>query len=154
MRRVPRERQLSAPFTSHKDKDRTAFSIQQVNDGLISGRRNGRRASFHHLPPCECVTGQRHPDRGKGGEDQGKYEREYALNIDNVYDQEGHLEEQISAMLLKLFSDFSNYFKSPDPRPVQDKLFLSINSLMLSDDESRSQRRNIRSGKETPKLPC
>ena len=38
-------------------------------------------------------------------------------------------------MLLKLFSDFSNYFKSPDPRPVQDKLFLSINSLMLSDDE-------------------
>ena len=66
---------------------------------------------------------------------RGTYEREYALNIDNVYDQEGHLEEQISAMLLKLFSDCSNYFKSPDPRPVQDKLFLSINSLMLSDDE-------------------
>lgn len=80
---------------------------------------------------------------------RGTYEREYALNAAalsaGAEDPQGlqETEDMISCMLLKLFSDFSRYFKSADVSPRDDRLFYSINSLMLSDAEFDSFTEDI-----------
>lgn len=66
---------------------------------------------------------------------RGTYERAYALNTDRGQTSEDQAEKDVSGLLLKLFSDFSRYFRSADASPLDDKLFCSTNSLLLSDEE-------------------
>lgn len=66
---------------------------------------------------------------------RGTYEREYGLNYDEVMVQEKEQENASLNMLLKLYSDFSTYFAASGANPVRDQLFLSTNTLMLSDEE-------------------
>lgn len=66
---------------------------------------------------------------------RGTYEREYALNTAYLNKPDQNPGETVSAFLLKLVSDFSRYFQSPQADPERDQLFLSINTLLLRDDE-------------------
>lgn len=66
---------------------------------------------------------------------RGTYEKEYGLNYDRIEVPAENPESAASAMLLKLYADFGSYFAGPDSDPVRDQLFLSVNTLMLGDDE-------------------
>lgn len=68
---------------------------------------------------------------------RGTYEREYALDIEKVYEASSNnpVEKGIYAFHMKLLADFESYFKAPGADPVKDRLFLSENILMLSDTE-------------------
>lgn len=66
---------------------------------------------------------------------RGTYEREYTLNLEML--QPGtpeDIEKNTITFLMKLIADFSHYFKK-NGDPVKDRLFLSGNTLLLSDDE-------------------
>lgn len=73
---------------------------------------------------------------------RGTYEREYGLNVNYEYAAAGKEGEIVSGLLLKLFSDFSSYFES-QAAPVEDKLFFSVNSMLLTDDEMESMKEEM-----------
>ncbi|MFS0783422.1 helix-turn-helix domain-containing protein [Bacillus sp. 1P06AnD] len=66
---------------------------------------------------------------------RGTYEREYAFNYEMINTQENQIDKAVLSFLLKLFFDFNDYFKTSSTNPVEDKIFLSKNTLLLSDDE-------------------
>lgn len=66
---------------------------------------------------------------------RGTYEREYGLNYDRIAIPTEKLESTVSNLLFKLYADFCSYFARPHPDPLRDQLFLSVNTLMLSDEE-------------------
>ena len=66
---------------------------------------------------------------------RGTYERAYALRAAPAAEDAAGQEQAACGMLLKLFSDFSSYFRAEDARPVDDRLFLSVNALLLNDAE-------------------
>lgn len=49
----------------------------------------------------------------------------------------------MSNLLLKLYAGFSSYFAVPNQDPVRDQLFLSVNTLMLADEEFEDCRREL-----------
>lgn len=67
---------------------------------------------------------------------RGAYEREYVLNLEALQEtaEEESIEQNVKLFLMKLLSDFDRYFKGKG-NPVQDRLFLSSNTLLLSDHE-------------------
>lgn len=66
---------------------------------------------------------------------RGTYEREYGLNYEQIAVPEERQKSAALSMLLKLYADFSSYFSVPDRDPVRDQLFLTVNTLMLTDEE-------------------
>ena len=66
---------------------------------------------------------------------RGTYEREYAFNSEvlNMQDNEAH--KAAYSFLLKVLFDFNNYFKKSNANPIEDQIFLSQNTLLLSDEE-------------------
>ena len=66
---------------------------------------------------------------------RGTYEREYAFNYEVMNTQEDQAEKAVFSFLMKVFLDFNQYFKTPNADPIKDKIFLSTNTLLLSDDE-------------------
>lgn len=67
---------------------------------------------------------------------RGAYERQYTLNLKLLQETPAaeSLEEKAHIFLLKLLSDFNSYFKRNE-NPIADRLFLSSNTLLLSDSE-------------------
>lgn len=66
---------------------------------------------------------------------RGTYEREYTLNLEVLQSTSPeNIETNTNTFLLKLIADFSHYFKGGKD-PMKDRLFLSSNGLVLSDDE-------------------
>lgn len=74
---------------------------------------------------------------------RGTYEKEYGLNYDKIAAPAENPERAVSNMLLKLYADFTSYYASPNPDPVKDQLFLTVNTLMLSDDEFEGCREEL-----------
>lgn len=66
---------------------------------------------------------------------RGTYEREYAFNYELMNTQDNKADQAAFAFLLNVFFDFNEYFKTPNANPTQDQIFLSKNTLLLSDDE-------------------
>ena len=66
---------------------------------------------------------------------RGTYEREYAFNREVLNRQDNEAHKAAYSFLLKVLFDFHAYFKKPGANPVQDQLFLSQNTLLLSDEE-------------------
>ena len=66
---------------------------------------------------------------------RGTYEREYAFNYELMNTQDNKADQAVFAFLLNVFFDFNEYFKKPNANPIQDQIFLSKNTLLLSDDE-------------------
>ena len=66
---------------------------------------------------------------------RGTYEREYAFNYELMNMKENKADQAAFAFLLNVFFDFNEYFKTPNANPTQDQIFLSKNTLLLSDDE-------------------
>lgn len=66
---------------------------------------------------------------------RGTYEREYAFNYELMNTQDNKADQAVFAFLLNVFFDFNEYFKTPNANPIQDQIFLSKNTLLLSDDE-------------------
>ena len=68
---------------------------------------------------------------------RGTYRREYALSLERMYaTAEGQaLENSVYNFIVKLLSDFHGYFATPGADAVRDRLFLSKNTLMLSESE-------------------
>ena len=66
---------------------------------------------------------------------RGTYEREYAFNYELMNTQDNKADQAAFAFLLNVFFDFNEYFKTPNANPIQDQIFLSKNTLLLSDDE-------------------
>ena len=66
---------------------------------------------------------------------RGTYEREYAFNYELMNTQYNKADQAAFAFLLNVFFDFNEYFKNPNANPTQDQIFLSKNTLLLSDDE-------------------
>ena len=66
---------------------------------------------------------------------RGTYEREYAFNSEVLNMQGNEAHKAAYSFLLKVLFDFNEYFKMPDADPIQDQIFLSQNTLLLSDKE-------------------
>ena len=66
---------------------------------------------------------------------RGTYEREYAFNYELMNTQDNKADQAAFAFLLNVFFDFNEYFKTPNANPTQDQIFLSKNTLLLSDEE-------------------
>ena len=66
---------------------------------------------------------------------RGTYEREYAFNYELMNTQDNKADQAAFAFLSNVFFDFNEYFKTPNANPTQDQIFLSKNTLLLSDDE-------------------
>lgn len=66
---------------------------------------------------------------------RGTYEREYALNNSTLQIRGEDAGQTVLGLLLQLFADFSGYFAKPEADPAADGLFLSINTLQLSDGD-------------------
>ena len=66
---------------------------------------------------------------------RGTYEREYAFNYELINTQDNKADQAAFAFLLNVFFDFNEYFKTPNANPIQDQIFLSKNTLLLSDEE-------------------
>ena len=66
---------------------------------------------------------------------RGTYEREYAFNSEVLNMQCNEAPKAAYAFLLKVLFDFNEYFKTPDANPIEDQIFLSQNTLLLSDEE-------------------
>lgn len=67
---------------------------------------------------------------------RGAYEREYMLNLEALQEtaEEESIEKNVKFFLMKLLSDFDRYFKDKGD-PIKDRLFLSSNTLLMSDNE-------------------
>lgn len=67
---------------------------------------------------------------------RGAYEREYMLNFEAIHEvsADDSIEKNVNVFLMKLLSDFDRYFKEKR-NPIEDRLFLSSNTLLLSDSE-------------------
>lgn len=68
---------------------------------------------------------------------RGTYEREYALNTEKLQESiaQNPVQDNVNAFIMKLLADFAGYFKTPGADPIQDRLFLAENMLLLSDAE-------------------
>lgn len=66
---------------------------------------------------------------------RGTYEREYAFNSEVLNMQGNEAHKAAYSFLLKMLFNFNDYFKTPDANPIQDQIFLSQNTLLLSDEE-------------------
>ena len=66
---------------------------------------------------------------------RGTYEREYAFNSEVLNVQGNEAYKAAYSFLLKVLFDFNDYFKTPNVNPIQDQIFLSQNTLLLSDEE-------------------
>lgn len=68
---------------------------------------------------------------------RGTYEREYALNIGKLQEASANnpIEKSVYLFIMKLLTDFEGYFKIQGADPIKDRLFLSKNTLLLSDEE-------------------
>lgn len=65
---------------------------------------------------------------------RGTYEREYILNFEMLQTSPEDIEKSTNTFLMKLLADFSHYFREKGD-PSKDRLFLSGNTLVLSDTE-------------------
>ena len=74
---------------------------------------------------------------------RGTYEKEYGLNYDEIAVPAENTERAVSNLLLKLYAGFRSYFAVPNQDPVRDQLFLSVNTLMLADEEFEDCRREL-----------
>ena len=68
---------------------------------------------------------------------RGTYEREYALNTGKLQQTlaQNPVQESVYTFIIRLLSNFESYFKTEGADPVKDRLFLTENTLLLSDDE-------------------
>lgn len=68
---------------------------------------------------------------------RGTVEREYTLNNKKMQQTllQTPAQQSASAFLIQLLSDFERYFQTPQNNAIQDGLFLTENSLLLSDTE-------------------
>lgn len=74
---------------------------------------------------------------------RGTYEREYAFNYEMMNSQENHADEAVFSFLMKLLFDFNDYFKNENVDPVKDQIFLSKNTILLSDEEFENFKEDI-----------
>lgn len=68
---------------------------------------------------------------------RGTYEREYALNFEKLQEglSQNPIQESVYKFIMKMLSDFEGYFKTQGADPIKDRLFLTENTLLLSDAE-------------------
>jgi DNA-binding transcriptional ArsR family regulator len=68
---------------------------------------------------------------------RGTYEREYALNFEKLKESlaQNPIQESVYTFIMKLLANFESYFKTQSADPIKDRLFLTENALLLSDDE-------------------
>lgn len=68
---------------------------------------------------------------------RGTVQNEYSLNRDSIVpgsgDNDADARARVFGILGKLMNDFHAYFSQPNPAPMEDRLFLSLNSLYLDD---------------------
>jgi DNA-binding transcriptional ArsR family regulator len=78
---------------------------------------------------------------------RGTFEQSYSLNVEkiNASGQESRSELQtlVYTVLAKLISDFTRYFIADFVNPIEDKLFVSTNSLNLDNDDFDSFTKEI-----------
>lgn len=68
---------------------------------------------------------------------RGTYEREYTLNFEKLQEglSQNPIQESVYKFIMKMLSDFEGYFKTQGADPINDRLFLTENTLLLSDAE-------------------
>ncbi len=72
---------------------------------------------------------------------RGTYEREYALSMSTLLDgcaSQEQIEKNVHISIIRLLTNFTDYFQKKDANPIKDRLFISDNVLLLSDDEFNS----------------
>jgi len=70
---------------------------------------------------------------------RGTFEQSYSLNLGKVrasgQESASELRALVYSILTKLIEDFTNYFDKEPVAPVEDKVFISTNTLSLNDGE-------------------
>lgn len=68
---------------------------------------------------------------------RGTYEQSYSLNLSKVtstgQESSEDMEALVYSILAKLIEDFRQYFSQEGAKPVEDKLFVGVNTLYLDD---------------------